>query len=95
MASFKLSDNAREDLTRLYFYGLERFGERQADAYYNKLFDHFELISEHPLSYPSAETLRSGYRKCVCESDSIYYRILGEQVEIMAIISQQDLDSWL
>jgi toxin ParE1/3/4 len=31
----------------------------------------------------------------VCGVDSIYYRIEGETVEIMAIIGRQDLEEWL
>jgi toxin ParE1/3/4 len=37
-----------------------------------------------------ADFIRTGYRRCVCGSDSIYYRINDGRVEIMAIISRQD-----
>ncbi|EDZ65316.1 hypothetical protein NOC27_1994 [Nitrosococcus oceani AFC27] len=41
------------------------------------------------------DELRAGYRRSVCGSDSVYYRIVGETVEIMAIIGRQDLEAWL
>jgi len=53
------------------------------------------LLAERPLSYPAVDDIRVGYRRSVCGADSIYYRIEGEAVEIMAIIGQQDLDGWL
>jgi toxin ParE1/3/4 len=41
------------------------------------------------------DDIRAGYRRSVCGIDSIYYRVQGDSVEIMAIIGQQDLDQWL
>ncbi len=71
------------------------WGEAQADEYYNALFDRFEKLGEQPLSYPSVDEIREGYRRSVCGVDSIYYRIDGETVEIMAIIGRQNLEDWL
>ncbi len=39
--------------------------------------------------------IRKGYRRCVCGSDSIFYRINNDVVEIMAIIGKQDLNKIL
>jgi plasmid stabilization system protein ParE len=38
MATYRLSENAREDLHRIYRRGLRAYGEAQADEYYNALF---------------------------------------------------------
>jgi toxin ParE1/3/4 len=45
--------------------------------------------------YPAVDDISEGYRRSVCGVDSIYYRIEGETVEIMAIIGRQDLEEWL
>jgi toxin ParE1/3/4 len=45
--------------------------------------------------YPAVDDIREGYRRSVCGVDSIYYRIEGETVEIMAIIGRQDVEEWL
>lgn len=95
MAKYKLSNVAREDLIRIHQYGVRKFGEPQADKYFNDLFRHFELIAEQPFSFETADHIRKGYRRCVCGVDSIYYRIQREQVEIMAIIGRQDLNNIL
>lgn len=95
MATYRLSENAREDLRRIYRRGLREYGEAQADAYYNALFDRFEEIAEQPFLYPAVDDIREGYRRSVCGVDSIDYRIEGETVEIMAIIGRQDVEEWL
>ncbi len=94
MANYKVSPNAKADLERIWFFGLEQWGLAAADTYYAAFFDHFEQLAEQPLLYPTAD-IREGYRRSVCGSDSVYYRINGETVEIMAIIGQQDTQKWL
>jgi toxin ParE1/3/4 len=92
MVSYKLNDEAQEDIKRIYKRGLAEHGETQADAYYDAFFRRFERIAEQPYLYPSVEHIRSGYRRSVCGVDSIYYRIVEDAVEIMRIIGRQDID---
>ncbi len=95
MGAYRLTEDAKDDLFRIYQRGLREFGEEKAEAYFNAFFQRFELLANQPLAYPSVEDIRVGYRRSVCGADSIYYRVQGEIVEIMAIIGQQDLDDWL
>ncbi len=95
MAKYKLSIEAQEDLIRIYQYGLRTFGEKQADRYFETFFECFETITQRPFSYESVEYLRTGYRRCVCGSDSIFFRVIDGNVEIMAIVGKQDLNSLL
>ena len=95
MGTYRLSEKAKEDLRRIYRRGLREYGEAQADDYYNALFDRFEQIAEQPFLYPAVDDIREGYRRSVCGVDSIYYRIAGDTVEIMAIIGRQDVEEWL
>jgi toxin ParE1/3/4 len=95
MGTYRLTENAKEDLRRIYRRGLREYGEAQADEYYNALFDRFEQIVEQPFLYPAVDDIREGYRRSVCGVDSIYYRIAGDTVEIMAIIGRQDVEEWL
>ena len=93
MLDYKLSLSAKEDLRRIYNYGIEKFGIAQADRYFSTLFNHFETIAQKPFAFASVEHIKKGYRRCPCGSDSIYYRIINERVEIMAIIGQQDFSA--
>ena len=48
MANYKLSPNAKDDLERIWFYGLEQWGQEMADRYLQELF---EAIGKCPSSY--------------------------------------------
>ena len=95
MAKYKLSNDAKEDLIRIHHYGVEKFGLSQADKYFNAFFEYFDIIAERPFSFESVEYIKKGYRRCVCGSDSIYYKINDGIVEIMAIIGRQDITNLL
>lgn len=87
-----LSNVAKEDLIRIHHYGTKKFGVKQADKYFDTFFDHFDLIAERPFSYEAVDYIKSGYRRCVCGVDSIFFRMNDEVVEIMTIIGRQDLN---
>jgi toxin ParE1/3/4 len=92
MAEYKLSNLAQEDLIRIHHYGVKQFGMLKADKYFDSFFTHFDLIAKQPYSFESVDFIKSGYRRCVCGSDSVYYRMNNNIVEIMSIIGRQDLD---
>lgn len=93
MANYILSNEAKEDLIRIHHYGIKRFGEIQADKYFDEFFNCFDQISERPFSYEAVDYIKLGYRRCVCGVDSIYFRINNETIEIMTIIGRQDLNN--
>ncbi len=95
MANYKLSHVAKEDLIRIHHYGVEKFGMVQADKYFNSFFTYFDMIAQRPFSFESVDYFRTGYRRCVCGSDSIYYKVNDNIVEIMAIIGRQELNNIL
>ncbi len=89
--NYKLSQNAQADLIRIHQYGVRNFGVAQADKYYNAFFDHFEQIAKQPYIYQAVDYISKGYRRSVCGTDSIFYRIVGDTVEIMNILGKQDI----
>ena len=95
MAKYRLSNEAKEDLIRIHQYGVEKFGMTQADKYFDAFFEYFEMISQRPFSFESVDYIKQGYRRCVCGSDSIYFKINENIVEIMAIVGRQDLNNIL
>lgn len=95
MANYKLSHAAKDDLIRIYHYGVEQFGMSQADKYFDSFFKYFDIISQQPFAFESIDYIKKGYRRCACGSDSIYYRIDNGIVEIMAIVGGQDLKNIL
>ena len=95
MANYRLSNVAKEDLIRIHQYGVERIGIAQADSYFNSLFEYFDIIAQRPYSFESVDFIKHGYRRCVCGSDSIYFRINDNIIEIMAIVGKQDFSNVL
>jgi toxin ParE1/3/4 len=91
MARYRLSEDAVDDLIRIHQWGVRKYGEVQADKYYNVLFDRFEQIAQQPYLYQAVDYIREGYRRSTCGADSIYYRIEDNTVEIMNILGRQDI----
>ncbi|NJA05137.1 type II toxin-antitoxin system RelE/ParE family toxin [Methylococcaceae bacterium WWC4] len=95
MGSYKLSQKARADLKRIWLYGVKTHGNQRADQYHQGMLDRFAQIAEQPYLYQAVDSIRAGYRRSVYGTDSIYYRINGGIVEIMAILGHQDTEDWL
>ena len=90
MVNYRLSNEVKEDLIRIHRYGIEKFGVTQADKYFDSFFENFDIIAQRPFSFESVDHIKTGYRRCVCGSDSIFYRLNNGVVEIMAIVGRQD-----
>jgi toxin ParE1/3/4 len=90
MASYRLSEKADGDLSRLYEYGIIHYGQDRADRYYDGLRERFEQLAENPRLYPAVDHIRPGYRRSVYGRHSIYYRIDPDEIVIVRILGQQD-----
>ena len=93
MTKYKLSKEAKSDLIRIHHYGVDRFGMKQADKNFYSFFDQFDIIAERPFSFEKVNHIKTGYRRCVVGSDSIYFRIKDDEIEIMTIIGSQDMNN--
>ena len=93
MSKYRLSNVAKEDLIRIHQFGIKRFGVTQADKYFETIFEYFDLIAKQPFTFEAVDFIKPGYRRCVCGSDNIYYRVENNIVEIMTIIGKQDLSN--
>jgi len=95
MAEFRISNTAKEDLIRIHHYGVQKFGTTQADKYFESFFEYFEIIAQRPFTFESVDFIKNGYRRCVCGSDSIFFKVNENFVDIITIIGRQDLDNIL
>jgi toxin ParE1/3/4 len=66
MAEYRISNQAKEDLIRIHQFGVLKFGETQADKYYNSFFEYFDLIAQRPMTFESVDFIKPGYRRCLC-----------------------------
>ena len=91
MASYSLSDEAEEDLDRLYEYGILNFGLPKADAYFDELLARFQEIAATPFIYPAVDHVRKGYRMSVYGVNAIYYQASDDgSVFVVRILGQQN-----
>jgi toxin ParE1/3/4 len=95
MGNYRLTPDAEEDLYRIYQWGFRKHGEAAADEYFFVFFDRFEQLAEQPYLYSAIEHIHQGYRQSVCGVDTIYYRVVGDTVEIMNVLGRQDRNEWL
>lgn len=95
MAHYKLSNDAKMDIARIYWRGVRQFGEKQADLYYSNLMQKLNDIAEFPYHHPAIDHIREGFRRSVYGSENIYFRIGDECVEIMRLLQHQDLQESL
>ena len=84
----RLSPLAEADIDEIWDYSEERWGRLQADRYVRDLDATYAGIAEGRVPSLSAEDIRSGYRKAACGSHVIYFRSVGEDVEVVRILHQ-------
>jgi toxin ParE1/3/4 len=91
MYSYVLTKDAEDDLERIHDYGVAKFGMLQADKYYEMFFQCFDKIASNPFMFPNSDYLMKWYRYCVCGVDTIFYRIISDDmVEIVTIVGRQE-----
>ena len=60
MANYRISEDARKDLRRIYRRGVLEFGEVQADRYFDAFFERFDELASQPHMYPAVDDIREG-----------------------------------
>ena len=93
---YQLSERAAQDLEGLYFWGLGRFGEEQADSYAQGLVGVLEQIGDTPTLYQTVDWIRAGYRRAIYRSHAVFYVVMpnGDAL-IIRILGKQELGSAL
>lgn len=95
MRKYRLTRAAKEDIVGIAQYGDEHFGVAQSNRYRDQLKHRFTVLADHPFQYPAVDHIRNGYRRSVCGAHSIYFRVDGENVEIVRILKSQDPEKQL
>lgn len=85
-----ITEEAEYDLNNLYVDSFRRWGEAQADKYYDNLLAHFNAICDNPYLYPAVDEIRKGYRRGVCGKHSVFYLVAEDRVEVMALLKHEN-----
>ncbi len=91
MAEFVLTKRAEADLYDLALFGLERFGERQVEAYLAELDRVFGLLADHPRMGRRAEAIAPGVRRHEHRAHVILNEEMQTGVRILAVVHGSSL----
>ncbi len=94
MFRYVLSDEAESDLTDLYIYSLENWGEAHADAYLGELYAVFTRLSENRLIGRERPELGDAIRSFPCGSYIVFYMPHEEGVAVVRVLhGSRDVDT--
>ena len=91
MSEFRLSSDAEQDLSEMYRHGFWQFGERQADKFYDQLFDSLELLASFPQSGRSAEHIYPELRRIEHNPYVIFYLPRDYGVYVLRLLKQSQI----
>lgn len=92
---WRLSPLAEEDLEGIWLYTMQRWSVAQADSYYRQLITEIGVLAAGKTRGRHC-TVRAGYLKRSCGSHVIFFRDLGDALEIIRILhGAQDVERHL
>ncbi len=91
MSEYRLSDEAEHDVAEMYRRGFWQFGERQADKFYNQLFDSLELLASFPQSGRSSNDIYPELRRVEFNPYVIFYLPRDYGVYVLRLMKQSQI----
>lgn len=90
MAEFKLTNEAVEDLSKIWYYTFEVWSEKQADKYYESLISNCQEIADDPNLGKNYDGITQSLFGMKTNRHIIFYRTLSETyVEITRILHER------
>lgn len=94
--TFRISEEAANDLSKIWLYTYENWSMEQADRYYGLILNEIAYLTKAPDSGRDYSIIREGYFCSKVKSHLIFYKInhLDKQIEIIRILHQRmDIES--
>ena len=90
MTGYLLSPAARADLSEIWDYTAERWGQAQAERYILIIRDSFEALANGTRRGRSIDDIRAGYLKLAVGSHFLFYRLTDSgQIDVVRILHQR------
>jgi toxin ParE1/3/4 len=89
MAELRVTPAALRDLEGIWTYTALQWGEAQAAHYLDRLNACFDAVAASPLSAPTCDDIRPGYRRQRVERHTVYYRVEGAVVVIVRVLHER------
>lgn len=87
---YLISENAIQDIEKIWLYTYENWSIEQADRYYNLILDEIEFIAENFESCKSVDYIKKDYRTSLVKSHIIFYKkSKSNVVEIIRVLHQK------
>ena len=84
-----LSPAAEADVDEIWDYSADTWGVSQAEVYVSDLRKTMERLAVRPTLGVACPAIRPGYRKQSVGSHVIFYRLVGEDVDIVRVLHQR------
>ena len=85
----RISQPARQDFAQLLAYSVRTWGEEQTDTYELDIIEAIESIGGNPEIGMARPTLFNGCRVFPAGHHVMYYRIVGQSVEVVRILHER------
>jgi toxin ParE1/3/4 len=89
MPDYELSKKADEDLTVIYIFSFQHFGEQRADAYLLSLAECFSLLAENPQLGRKIDHVRKDYFQHEHASHTVFYKTKKNGIRVMRVLHQR------
>jgi len=89
MPAFRLTATARADLLDIGHYTQQTWGREQRNRYLFRLDEAFHLLAREPDRGRPCDDIRPGYRRYHLGRHVIFYRQIGEDIEIIRILHER------
>ena len=89
MARYKLSPLAQEDIKAIRGYSNKRWGKEKTSVYLSNLRQRLCWLANNPQLGTIRDEVKEGYRSFLEGEHTIFYRIVGKNIEIIGIPHQR------
>ncbi|MFI0427078.1 MAG: type II toxin-antitoxin system RelE/ParE family toxin [Flavobacterium sp.] len=90
MSNYILSEQALDDVNKIWIYTAENWSIEQADRYYNLIFDEIEYIVANIEMARDFGTIRKDYRCSKFKSHLIFFRITkSKEIEVVRVLHER------
>ena len=90
------SELAEVDLLEIWLYTAEEWNLSQADSYLAQLGNTLKNLMDHPEIGKDSSDLRKGYRSLLINHHLAFYRLIGDETQIMRVLHESvDLEKHL
>jgi len=85
----ELTQDADDDLSDIYRYTLETYGETQAGAYFADISDALAALGENADKGPERPDIRAGLRSLPVNKHILFYRVLTDRIRVLRVLSMR------